>query len=283
MAAAEQPYNTSSAPHGVVSTRPPLHPNEPEPDTFLVWRVLGFGGHSNPLTYSRVAGCAARSAQAMLMSEPGAGPLAQGRLQLYVDDPALTLRGSAPQQQAAIDTILLWWLCLGIPLAWSKGSCIDGRTPHAWIGVRFWSSSAGSATMSITRAFLESLFEVALTFTSPSLRAASLRDAHLLCGKAGRLAQVVPPAKPFVVQLFAALAASLRSTAQGLREVRRRRSPRSAFVLLRRGLLPCPAISPSNSSTPSSLPPRAWTVASLMSNSMLPLGEVLLSTMKAQR
>ena len=218
LAAAEQPYNTSVAPHLVRRSRSALYPDEPVAGTFLVWRVLGFGGHSNPLTYSRVASFAARSAQAMLMDDPDESPIAQGRLQLYVDDPALTLRGSADQQQVAIDAVLLWWLCLGIPLAWSKGAYMDGRTPHEWIGVKFWSSAAASATMSVTGSFLESLLEVALIFTSSSPRTASLRDAHQLCGKAGRLAQVVPAAKPFVGQLFAALAAALRSTAQGLRE-----------------------------------------------------------------
>ena len=218
LAAAEQPYNTSVAPHLVRRSRPALYADEPETGTFLVWRVLGFGGHSNPLTYSRVASFAARSAQAMLMDKPEESPVAQGRLQLYVDDPALTLRGSVVQQHLAIDVVLLWWMCLGIPLAWSKGAYMDGRTPHEWIGVKFWSSAAASATMSITGSFLESLLEVAAKFTSPSPRTASLRDAHQLCGKAGRLAQVVPAAKPFVGQLFAALAASLRSTAQGLRE-----------------------------------------------------------------
>ena len=83
------------------------------------------------------------------MDNPDESPIAQGRLQLYVDDPALTLRGSADQQQVAIDAVLLWWLCLGIPLAWSKGAYMDGRTPHEWIGVKFWSSAAASATMSV--------------------------------------------------------------------------------------------------------------------------------------
>ena len=122
-------------------------------------------------------------------------------------------------------------MCLGIPSAWSKGSYIDGRTPHEWIGVRFWSSAPAIAAMSITGTFLESLLEIALVFTSPSPRTASLRDAHQLCGKAGRLAQVVPAVKPFVGQLFAALAASLRSTANGFREAPPKKVAKKRFRL----------------------------------------------------
>ena len=229
LATAEQPYNTSVAPHRVVRSRLPLHPAEPESGKFLVWRVLGFGGHSNPLTYSRVACFAARSAQALLMEDSVDCPVAQGRLQFYVDDPALTLRGSMAQQQAAVDVVLLWWLCLGIPLAWSKGSFMNGREAHEWIGVRFWSPEPGAATLSVSGSFLESLLDIACMFTASSPRTASLRDAHLLCGKAGRLAQVVPEAKPFVGQLFAALAASLRSLSLGLREAPPRKVAKKRF------------------------------------------------------
>ena len=156
-------------------------------------------------------------------------PVAQGRLQLYVDDPTLTLRGSMAQQQAAVDVVLLWWLCLGIPLAWSKGSFMNGREAHEWIGVRFWSPEPGAATLSVSGSFLESLLDIACMFTASSPRTASLRDAHLLCGKAGRLAQVVPEAKPFVGQLFAALAASLRSLSLGLREAPPRKVAKKRF------------------------------------------------------
>ena len=55
LASSEQPVNTSVAPHGVRRLRAPLHASEPDEGSSLVWPVLGFGGHSNPLTYSRVA------------------------------------------------------------------------------------------------------------------------------------------------------------------------------------------------------------------------------------
>ena len=229
---AELPFNTSSAPHGVQRHREPLYDDEPVSGTFLVWRVLGFGGHSNPLTYSRVACFAARSGQALLMTTASpSSPVAQGRIQLYVDDPVVTLEGPLDAQRAAVDLLCLWWLVLGIPLSWSKGTFGPGRLPHEWIGVRFWSRSRGTATLSVPQQFVNSLLQVAQVFVSSSPRTASLADAHSLCGKAGRLAQVVPAAKPFVTQLFAALAASLRSHHLGLREAPPKRVAKKRFRL----------------------------------------------------
>ena len=44
------------------------------------------------------------------------------RSQVYVDDPAVTLAGDPKPMSATIDTLLCWWLVLGFPLAWDKGS-----------------------------------------------------------------------------------------------------------------------------------------------------------------
>ena len=41
--------------------------------------------------------------------------------QLYVDDPALSARGPLAGVQHAFDVLLMWWLALGLPLAWKKG------------------------------------------------------------------------------------------------------------------------------------------------------------------
>ena len=201
LASAEMPFNTTAAPHLVRRTRQPLLPNEPEQGSFLVWRVLGFGGHTNPLTYSRVASFAARSAQALLCAAPSSGGVAEARIQLYVDDPAITLRGTAAQQRLAVDVLLLWWLVLGIPLAWEKGSFSDGIAEHEWIGVRFSSPAPGLCRMTIPDQLRSALFVLAQKFIEPKRKTASLKEAYNLCGRAGRLAQVVPEVAPFVGQL----------------------------------------------------------------------------------
>ena len=144
--------------------------------------------------------------------------MAERRLQLYVDDPVLTVVGDPDQQHCAVDLLVLWWLCLGIPLSWSKGSFVDARTPHNWIGVTFISRSPGSATLSFPQAFVTALLLLVRRFPRPTSRTAALADAYALCGRAGRVAQVVPEARPFISALYAALAASLCSHHACLRE-----------------------------------------------------------------
>ena len=152
LAECEMPFHTSVVPFGVQRGRAPLYPQQPAEGRFLVWRVLGFGGHSNPLTYSRVACFAARSGQALLVRPSSRSSVAEGRLQLYVDDPILTVKGSQVEQQAAVD-ILILWLALGIPLSWANEAFCNGHHPHVWIGVTFLSTEPGTATMSIPEAF----------------------------------------------------------------------------------------------------------------------------------
>ena len=219
----EMPFNTSILPFGISRSRKPIYQGEPVRGHFLVWRVLGFGGHSKPLTYSRAATFAARSGQALLTRPRSQTDVAEGRLQLYVDDPILTVTGSIHQQHAAIDLLVLWWLCLGIPLSWSKGFFGDASRPHDWIGVTFVSRAPGTATVTLPESFVAALLVLVRSFSRSSSRTASLADAYALCGRAGRVAQVVPEARPFISALYAALAASLRSHHSGLREAPPRR------------------------------------------------------------
>ena len=65
LAKAEMRYNCAAVPQGLRRDRAPLDDAEPSLGSFVVWRVLGFGGRPNPLVYSRVASFAMRSAQAL--------------------------------------------------------------------------------------------------------------------------------------------------------------------------------------------------------------------------
>ena len=135
LAIEEMPFNTSVVPQGLVRTRAGLDDTEPKEGKLLVWRVLGFGGHANPLIYARVACFAARSGQALLFHPTSQSGYAHGRLQLYVDDPAIVLYGDQHQQVEAIDVLISWWLLLGIPLSWKKGHFGSAEQGHVWIGV----------------------------------------------------------------------------------------------------------------------------------------------------
>ena len=178
LASAEVPFNASIVPEGLRRGRSSAYPDEPVEGTILLWNVLGFGGHANPLVYSRVACFAARTAQALVSLSPAMSSMAQGRLQLYVDDPALVLQGTLEQQHEALDMFVLWLLVLGIPLSWSKGSFSQAADRHTWIGVEFHVAAPGVAVLTVPRPFIESLFALVRRFADPARRVASLKEAE---------------------------------------------------------------------------------------------------------
>ncbi|CAK0789336.1 unnamed protein product, partial [Prorocentrum cordatum] len=178
----------------------------------IVWRVLGFGGKANPLVHGRVGSLLARSAQAMLSAS-------EGRLQLYVDDPASTLAGSDEGIHCNLDTVLGWWLALGLGLAWRKGVFTLGA--HVWVGIQFELRGAVAymALMTLPPEFL----------------------------KVSRIAQVVQEAYPFAASFWAALVAAEQAAASARPEappgrvaIRRFAAAAAAWVraLIRGAVLP---------------------------------------------
>ena len=216
---AEHPYNCCSLPAPVRRDRCALYPQEPTSGRFVVWRVLGFGGRPNPLVFARAASFASRTAQALLRtSAAGAGHprAAPGRMQTYVDDPALLTVGRWPSVSLTIDLVITWWLVLGIPLSWRKGTLATGG--HQWIGVRFWAAATGVAAAALPADFLKVFYEELEIFASG---VGSVEEAVVkrLLGRAGRVAFIVPDARPFVSALWAAFAAATGAVAKsGRRE-----------------------------------------------------------------
>ena len=136
------------------------------------------------------------------------------KAQLYVDDPAVCARGPADQVDQAFDLLLGWWLALGFPLAWRKGSVHRQGCSYDWIGVRFTPVEDGTVLMELPEAFLRDFLLLLRPFCR-SKGACSLRDAERLVGRAGRIAYIVPGARPFVGGLYAALAASKKDLKSG--------------------------------------------------------------------
>ena len=160
----ERRYCCAEVPEGLVRRRPGVSPDEPLSGNFVMWRVLGFGGRSFPLVFSRAASFAARTAQALFWSAKEGRPRGQEaltRLQLYVDDPVISMASSeAGARRRSADLILWWWLALGIPLAWAKGRWTDRATDqHNWIGVEFKMVNS-EAVITLPTAFVDELTEL---------------------------------------------------------------------------------------------------------------------------
>ena len=186
----------------------------------IVYRVLGFGGKPNPLVYSRVASMAMRTGQGLLGSpvrrhqEPG---LARCRGQLYVDDPTWVNAGKPEEVQMSADILLQYWMILGIPLAWAKGSWQNALEEHLWIGVVYTSCLNGPAVMTLPKAFVSELCDELKAFTRDS-GTVSLKLAERVVGRAGRVAQIVPEARPFAGALWTALTAAKKANDAGPKE-----------------------------------------------------------------
>ena len=85
---------------------------------------LCFGMAGAPLIWGRVAAGACRLAQATFAPS-------ELRIQCYVDDPAIALRGSPEIRRRLAAMLLLFWSALGLKLSFSKGT--RGRCVP-WIG-----------------------------------------------------------------------------------------------------------------------------------------------------
>ena len=213
----EQHLNCTPVPAGVARGRQQLYEGEPVQGKFLVWRVLGFGGHANPLIFSRIATFAARSAQALLAGDPATSGLGQVRIQLYVDDPVITVSGAPPQRREALDVLLLWWLVLGIPLAWDKGVLCFAETPHLWIGVIFQALLDGSVLLTLPAQFVAEFLDLLSQFVT-GRGSAPVAVARKLCGRAGRVAHIVQETQPWATALHTALSEALEAERHGRRE-----------------------------------------------------------------
>ena len=229
---AEQRFNCAFAGFELTRKREALYEKEPQTGTFVVWRVLGFGGRPNPLVFSRAASFACRCAQGLLGPELRDGRLdwddvAYGRLQLYVDDPALTLRGRADQINTAMDIVIMFWLALGIPLSWKKGEVFEAEVPHRWIGILYDFVPEG-ARMRLPPDFVTELRALIDPLCSMS-GSVAFQELDAIIGKAARVAHVVPAAKPFVAGLWGALSGARKAAASGQREAPPGRAPTRRF------------------------------------------------------
>ena len=90
------------------------------------------------LLWGRVAAAAIRLSQAVFLAN-------ELRIQCFVDDPAIVVRGTQFQRRRLTGMLLLFWLVLGLRISWGKG-VRENKVP--WIGasVRLSSRTHGNGT-----------------------------------------------------------------------------------------------------------------------------------------
>ena len=80
---------------------------------FFIYHTVLFGIKTGPLVWGRMAALIARLTQSAL---------SKGSLQIYVDDPLLTLRGAAKEIEEEMARATLLWSLLGLKIAFHKGT-----------------------------------------------------------------------------------------------------------------------------------------------------------------
>ena len=108
----------------------PLHPSERKhftlayKGTYVGYLVQAQGSVNAPVVCGRVAALLARLSQALISPN-------WMRLQLYVDDPIMCVRGCSADRNRMMAAVILFWSTLGVRLAYKKAS---RGTQVQWIG-----------------------------------------------------------------------------------------------------------------------------------------------------
>ena len=173
---------------------------------YFVYKTVLFGVRTGPLVWGRMAALVARSTQALFHSD-------RCRLQVFVDDPLLVARGTQQQLANIYTMVLLWWMILGLQIAWHKGTM---GAEVEWIGARISvDNTSSTVTLTVTPEKLEDWRRLAEELdTRPPV---SVKVLQKFAGKMSWASGFIPQLRPFVRMLYAALAskpASLRG--QGL-------------------------------------------------------------------
>ena len=95
-------------------------------DGWGVFKVMCCGMAGAPLVWCRIAAAATRIAQACFLPE-------ELRLQVFVDDPAVAVRGSRSTRSWLIGALLLLWTTMGFRFNWGKA---HRGTSVPWIGAQ---------------------------------------------------------------------------------------------------------------------------------------------------
>jgi hypothetical protein len=101
---------------------------------WFIYKTILFGVGTGPLVWGRVAALTMRSTQAMFEDS-------RARVQCYVDDPLVAIRGDLSTRMQAMYVIIAWWAALGLAIAWPKGTrgiggTMDRRDDRGGLGVQ---------------------------------------------------------------------------------------------------------------------------------------------------
>ena len=153
------------------------------------------GSRGAPLTWSAIAALLFRLVQSCFCNGRGQ----KARLQVYVDDPLLALRGTYARRRRLAARYLAILIVLGVRLAYHKAQLGD---QVVWIGVEI-RVAAWDVHASIPLQKLQDLLSIIETMEARNV--ILVKELHSLTGKCTNVATLFYMWRPFLTQLWAAL------------------------------------------------------------------------------
>ena len=149
------------------------------------------------MSWAAVAAMLARIVQSLYFD----GTETQARLQVYVDDPILGLRGSPRQRKRIAVKFVSTFLILGFQMAFAKAQL---NHTVVWIGVEI-QVKPWEILISLPLSKLQELEQIILEMLSHNI--VTVKLLRSFAGKCSNVATVLYVWRPFLSQLWAALAA----------------------------------------------------------------------------
>ena len=163
---------------------------------YLVFLRTAQGSRGAPLTWAAVASLAARCVQSVFITPHGQ----EARLQMYVDDPLLALKGSESHRARLVARFLCVWLLLGFDIAYAKAHYGQSLT---WIGVRFQIREV-DIVASIPPEKVADLLQLIASFLKRNV--IPVKEVRSVAGKCMNIASLIFFWRPFLTSFWAALA-----------------------------------------------------------------------------
>ena len=171
---------------------------------FFVYHVVLFGIRTGPLVWARMAALVARASQSLFADD-------RCRLQIYVDDPLLLMRGRVDQIEDMASKVLWLWLSMGLKISWSKGTF---GTSVGWIGAEIRLDEKRQAIhLTITEEKLEEWKELLSKLDHKPV--VSKKLLMQFTGKMSWASGFIHQLRPFVRMLHTALAMESKVTRKG--------------------------------------------------------------------
>ena len=184
--------------------------------TYVAYTRTAQGSRGAPLSWAIVFGLICRCAFSTLRLPDGSVPQ---RLQVYVDDPIVVLRGPRQQRRKQVALMVLAWVVLGISLAIKKsqlGPNID------WIGVSFAVHTWGVQAF-ILASRMEEISALADAIFPKNV--VGLKDLRSFVGKVQSVASLLYMWRPFVHMFYACIHSEPGDAPPGCRWVSQIRVP----------------------------------------------------------